>query len=112
MNTAIALSNEIRKGLLFAWSERLQILIELPMFAVFIILLGPLLGQGQNIASGRGDWSLNSQTTSAMIVCFSPFLFFYMQLGQMFWRLLGEVQASTRAQVYLSPLPLSLVPSA
>jgi hypothetical protein len=43
--TAIALPNQIRKGLRFAWSERLQILIELPMFAVFIILLGPLIGQ-------------------------------------------------------------------
>jgi hypothetical protein len=25
-----ALGNEVRKGLLFAWSERLQILLELP----------------------------------------------------------------------------------
>ena len=112
MNTAIALSNEIRKGLLFAWSERLQILIELPMFAVFIILLGPLLGQGQNIASGRVDWSLNSQTTSAMIVWFVPFIFFYMQVVKMFWRLLGEIQAGTLEQVYLSPLPPWLVAAA
>ena len=41
-----ALGNEIRKGLAFAWSEKLQILIEMPMFAVFILLLGPLLGAG------------------------------------------------------------------
>src|SRR5260370_10149937 len=112
MNTAIALSNEIRTGLLFAWSERLQILIELPMFAVFIILLGPLLGQGQNIASGRVDWSLNSQTTSAMIVWFVPFIFFYMQVVKMFWRLLGEIQAGTLEQFYLSPLPPWLVAAA
>jgi len=112
MNTAIALGNEIRKGLRFAWSERLQILIELPMFAVFIILLGPLLGQGGNIASGRVDWSLNSQTTSAMIVWFVPFIFFYMQVVKMFWRLLGEIQAGTLEQVYLSPLPPWLVAAA
>ncbi len=112
MNTAIALRNEIHKGLLFAWSERLQILIELPMFAVFIILLGPLLGQGDNLASGRVDWSLNSQTTSVMIVWFVPFIFFYMQVVKMFWRLLGEIQAGTLEQVFLSPLPPWLVAGA
>jgi ABC-2 type transport system permease protein len=111
MNTpaAIALRNEIRKGLRFAWSERLQILIEMPMFAVFVILLGPLLGQAGNAASGRVDWSLNSQTTSEMIVWFVPFIFFYMQVVKMFWRLLGEIQAGTIEQVYLSPLPPWLV---
>ncbi|MGH7920077.1 MAG: ABC transporter permease [Candidatus Dormibacteraceae bacterium] len=112
MSTVIALRNEIRKGLRFAWSERLQILIELPMFAVFIILLGPLLGQGGNLTSGRVDWSLNSQTASAMIVWFVPFIFFYMQVVKMFWRLLGEIQAGTLEQVYLSPLPPWLVAAA
>src|SRR5260370_30393519 len=104
MNTAIALGNEIRKGLRFAWSERLQILIELPMFAVFIILLGPLLGQGGNIASGRVDWSLNSQTPSAMIVWFVPFIFFYMHVVKMFCRMLGEIHADTLDQPHPSPL--------
>jgi len=112
MNTAIALRNEIGKGMRFAWSERLQILIELPMFAVFIILLGPLLGQGQNLASGRVDWSLNSQTTSVMVVWFVPFIFLYMQVVKMFWRILGEIQAGTLEQVYLSPLPPWLVAAA
>ena len=112
MNTLTALRNEIGKGLRFAWSERLQILIEMPMFAVFVILLGPLLGQGGNLASGRVDWSLNSQTTSAMIVWFVPFIFFYMQVVKMFWRLLGEIQAGTLEQVFLSPLPPWLVAAA
>jgi ABC-2 type transport system permease protein len=110
--TAIGLRNEIRKGPRFAWSERLQIFIELPMFAVFIVLLGPLLGQGQHIASGQVNWSLNSQTTSAMVVWFVPFIFFYMQVVKMFWRLLGEIRAGTIEQVYLSPLPPWLVAAA
>lgn len=110
--TVIALRNEIRKGLRFAWSERLQILIELPMFAVFILLLGPLLGQGGNLAGGRVDWSLHSKTTSAMVVWFVPFIFFYMQVVKMFWRLLGEIQAGTIEQVFLSPLPPWLVAAA
>lgn len=108
----IALGNEIRKGLRFAWSERLQILIELPMFAAFIVLLGPLLGQGEQVASGDVTWSLDSATTSIMIVWFVPFIFFYMQVVKMFWRLLGEIQAGTIEQVYLSPLPSWLVGAA
>ncbi|MGH7777721.1 MAG: ABC transporter permease [Candidatus Dormibacterales bacterium] len=112
MNTAIALRNEISKGLRFAWSERLQIMIELPMFAVFIILLGPLIGQGNRIASGQVNWSLHSDTTSVLIVWFVPFIFFYMQVVKMFWRILGEIQAGTLEQVFLSPLPPWLVAAA
>lgn len=112
MNTVTALRNEIRKGLRFAWSERLQILIELPMFAGFIILLGPLIGQADEIASGHVNWSLHSETTSVMIVWFVPFIFFYMQVVKMFWRLLGEIQAGTLEQVFLSPLPPWLVAAA
>lgn len=108
----IALGNEVRKGLRFAWAERLQILIELPMFAAFILLLGPLLGQGREIVSGDLQWSLESTTTSVMVVWFVPFIFFYMQVVKMFWRLLGEIQAGTIEQVYLSPLPSWLVAAA
>jgi HTH-like domain len=34
-----------------AWSKRLQILIELPFFALFVLLLRPVLGKGQQIAA-------------------------------------------------------------
>lgn len=109
---AIALGNEVRKGLRFAWAERLQILIELPMFGVFILLLGPVLGQGTDVVSGEVEWSLDSETTSVMVVWFVPFIFFYMQVVKMFWRLLGEIQAGTIEQVYLSPMPPWLVAAA
>ena len=112
MTTVIALRNEVHKTLRFAWSERLQILIELPMFAAFVILLGPLLGQGQRVATGQVNWSLTSHTTSVMIVWFIPFVFFYMQVVKMFWRLLAEIQAGTIEQVFLSPLPPWLVAAA
>ncbi len=110
--TAVALGNEIRKGLLHAWSERIQILIELPMFAVFILLLGPTLGQGHQIATGHLRWSLQSGHTSVLVVWFVPFIFFYMQVVKTFWRLLGEIQTGTIEQVYLSPLPPWLVTAA
>ncbi|MGH3622070.1 MAG: hypothetical protein ACRDQ5_09815 [Sciscionella sp.] len=107
-----ALGNEVRKGLLYAWSERLQILIELPMFALFILLLGPLLGQGEHIPTGTVSWSIDSERTSVLVVWIIPFIFFYMQVIKMFWRLLGEIQTGTIEQVYLSPLPSWLVAAA
>jgi hypothetical protein len=107
-----ALGNEIRKGLLFAWSEKLQILMELPFFTVLILLLGPMLGAGHQIAAGHLSWMLNSQRISLLVVAFIPFGFFYMQSVKLFWRLLSEIQTGTIEQVYLSPLPSWLVAAA
>ncbi|NVM97761.1 ABC transporter permease [Arthrobacter sp. SDTb3-6] len=104
-----ALGNEIRKGFRFAWAERLQILIELPMFAALALLLGPLLGQGNRIVNGSTTWTLDSHTTSILVMWFVPFTFFYMQVVKMFWRLLAEIQAGTIEQVFLSPLPAWVV---
>lgn len=112
MRTLTALGNEVHKGLLFAWSERLQILIELPFFALFVLLLGPLVGHGHAIAAGRVHWTLSSHTTSVLLVWFVPFVFFYMQVVKLFWRLLAEIQTGTIEQVYLSPLPSWLVVAA
>jgi ABC-2 type transport system permease protein len=107
-----ALGNEVRKGLLFAWSEKLQIFLELPFFIIMILLLGPLLGAGRQIAAGRLNWTLNGQRISMLVVAFLPFFFFYMQSVKLFWRLLSEIQAGTIEQVYLSPLPSWLVAAA
>ena len=107
-----ALGNEIRKGLLFAWSERLQIAMEVPFFTVFILLLGPLLGAGQQVAAGHLNWTLNSHQISTLMVAFLPAMFFYFQAVKLFWRLLAEIQTGTIEQVYLSPLPSWLVAAA
>jgi hypothetical protein len=107
-----ALGNEIRKGLLFAWSERLQIVMELPFFAVLILLLGPMLGAGHQIAAGHLNWTLDSHRISLLMIAFLPAMFFYFQAVKLFWRLLAEIQAGTIEQVYLSPLPSWLVAAA
>jgi ABC-2 type transport system permease protein len=112
MRTLTVLGNEVHKGLIVAWSERLQILIELPFLALFILLLGPLLGQGRQIAAGHLHWSLDSATTSVLVLWFVPFVFFYMQVVKLFWRLLAEIQSGTLEQVYLSPLPSWLIVAA
>lgn len=109
MRSLIAVGNEVGKGLLFAWSERLQILIELPFFALFVLLLGPLVGHGHGIATGQVHWTLSSHTTSVLLVWFVPFIFVYMQVVKLFWRLHTEIQTGTIEQVYLSPLPSWLV---
>jgi ABC-2 type transport system permease protein len=107
-----ALGNEARKGLLFAWSERLQIIMELPFFTIMILLLGPMLGAGRQVAAGHLSWTLNSQRISMLVIAFIPFMFFYMQSVKLFWRLLAEIQTGTIEQVYLSPLPSWLVAAA
>ena len=105
MRFLTSLGNEVRKGLLFAWSERLQILIELPAFAAFVLLLGA----GQQIAAGHLSWTLSSSRISLLMIAFVPAMFFYFQAVKLFWRLLGEIQSGTIEQVYLSPLPSWLV---
>jgi hypothetical protein len=107
-----ALGNEVRKGLLFAWSEKLQIAMEFPFFTIMILLLGPMLGAGRQVAAGHLSWTLNSQRISMPVVAFIPFMFFYMQSVKLFWRLLTEIQTGTIEQVYLSPLPSWLVAAA
>lgn len=105
----VSIGNEIRKGLHIAWSERLQIILELPFFALLIILLGPLLGAGREIVSGHVAWTLQSGRTSLLVLGFVPSLVFYFQAVKLFWRLLGEIQSGTLEQLYLSPLPPWLV---
>lgn len=109
---SIAVGNEISKGLLSAWSERLQILIELPLFAVFFLLVALILGRGQQIATGHLDWRFDPVQVSTLFVGFAAYTFWYLQTAKLFWRLLGEIQSGTLEQVYLSPLPAWLVAAA
>lgn len=109
---ARAVGNEIIKGLLHAWGERLQIVIELPLFLVFFLLLALVLGRGRQIASGHLDWHFHPAQVSFLMVGYAAFTFLYLQSAKLFWRLLGEIQAGTLEQVYLSPLPAWLVATA
>lgn len=106
-----AVGNEVSKGLLHAWGERLQILIELPLFLIFFLLIALILGRGQQIASGHLE-RFDSVQVSTLMVGYAAYLFWYLQTAKLFWRLLGEVQSGTLEQVYLSPLPAWLVAAA
>src|SRR5260370_1350265 len=86
--------------------------MELPFFALIILMLGPMLGAGHQIAAGHMNWALNGHQISLLIIAIVPAMFFYFQAVKLFWRLLGEIQAGTIEQVYLSPLPSWLTAAA
>jgi ABC-2 type transport system permease protein len=107
------IGNEVYKGLLAGWSERVQILIELPLFISFFLLFGVLVGRGPEVAAtGEIPWSFETERMSWLFVGFMAFTFFYLQSVKLFWRLIGEIQTGTLEQVYLSPLPTWLVAAA
>jgi ABC-type uncharacterized transport system permease subunit len=102
----VAIGNEIDKGLRQAWSERVQIIIELPLFVGFALLFGLILGRGEQIAAtGTLAWQFDPRQTTWFFLGFVVFTFAYLQSVKMFWRLLGEIQTGTLEQTYLSPLP-------
>lgn len=104
--SAVAIGNEVLKGLRHAWAERVQILIELPLFVVSVLLFSLLLGRGDQVAAtGRLPWELDPYQTTWLFLGFAVFAFVYLQSVKTFWRLLGEIQAGTLEQTYLSPLP-------
>lgn len=108
-----AIGNEVYKGLLAGWSERIQILIELPLFISFFLLFGILVGRGQEVAAtGELSWSFDPERMSWLFLGFIAFTFFYLHSAKLFWRLLGEIQTGTLEQVYLSPLPSWLIAAA
>lgn len=103
---ATAIGNEVAKGLRHAWAERVQIVVELPLFASFVLLIGLLLGSGdQVVATGRLPWRFDPQESTWLFLGFVIFTFVYLQSVKTFWRLLGEIQTGTLEQNYLSPIP-------
>jgi ABC-2 type transport system permease protein len=109
---AVAVVNEVVKGLLHGWAERWQIVFETAMFAAMLLLFAAVLGQGQAIARGRFEWALHPGPTAWLLLGFAGFTLHFLQTQKLFWRLLGEIQAGTLEQVYLSPLPSWLVAAA
>jgi ABC-2 type transport system permease protein len=102
----VAIGNEVGKGLRQAWAERVQIIVELPLFAIAALLFALLLGRGDDVvANGRLPWRFDPYWTSWFLVGFIIFIFVYLLSVKTFWRLLGEIQTGTLEQAYLGPLP-------
>src|SRR5215218_6355744 len=97
-----ALTGEVRKGLLFVWRERAQVLIELPLWFGVFLLMNAIVGSGEQLAAGgRLDFT-NATHATTRFVGFAAFILFYLQSSKLYWRLLGEIQSGTLEQVYLS----------
>jgi len=102
----VAIGNEVVKGLRHGWAERTQIVIELPMFVSFMLMLSFIVGQGEQVvATGRMNWTLDTAATSWLFLGISFYILVYLQIQKLFWRLLAEIQTGTLEQTYLSPLP-------
>jgi ABC-2 type transport system permease protein len=103
---ATAIGNETVKGLRHGWGERLQILIEMPLFVIFVLLLAYTVGQGTAIAeTGEIEWTIDPRHAAWLFIGVAAFTYTYLHLQKMFWRLLAEIQSGTLEQTYLSPLP-------
>jgi ABC-2 type transport system permease protein len=102
---AVAIGNEIDKGLRFGWAERKQIVLELTMFVPMFLLFTGLAGQGEAILDGHFEWTFDDRRTGWLLVGYILGMFFFLQVQKYFWRQLGEIQGGTLEQVYLSPLP-------
>jgi ABC-2 type transport system permease protein len=105
-NLALIVANEVVKGLQLGWSERLQILIELPLFVSVVLLLGYTIGTGDQIlTTGHIDWTLDADHASWLFLGMGSYTFAYLLVQKVFWRLLTEIQTGTLEQTYLSPVP-------
>lgn len=105
-SASIAIGNEVVKGLRHGWAERTQIIIELPLFVSFMLMLSFIVGQGEQVVeTGRMSWTLDSAATSFLFLGISLYTLVYLQIQKLFWRLLAEIQTGTLEQTYLSPLP-------
>jgi ABC-2 type transport system permease protein len=106
MSAPVMLGNEVAKGLRHAWAERLQMLIELPLYMISVLLFSLLLGRGTQVAgTARLPWQFDPYRTTWLFLGFAVFAFVYLQSAKTFWRLLTEIQTGTLEQTYLSPLP-------
>ena len=105
-NVALIIGNEVVKGLQLGWSERLQILIEMPLFVSFVLLLGYTIGTGDQIlTTGHINWTLDAYRAAWLFLGMGAYTFVYLLVQKVFWRLLAEIQTGTLEQTYLSPVP-------
>src|SRR5713226_3031772 len=90
-----AFINEIEKSLLHAWAARKGMAVELPLFILFYFAINLYMGRGQ----------IHNDLLAPTLIGLTAVMFFHQQLNRVFWGMLGEIQAGTLEQLYLSPLP-------
>ncbi len=104
MQTGVAASltaffSEVYKSLLHAWAARKGMAAEMPLFILFYFAM--------NLYMGRGE--IREALLAPTLIGLAVIMFFHQQMNRIFWGVLGEIQTGTLEQLYLSPLPASVL---
>jgi ABC-2 type transport system permease protein len=94
-----AARNEVVKSLLQAWLGKRGNSIELPLLLIFYFAMNMFIGRGR----------ITHELLVATFVGYIPIVFVHQQVNRIFWGVLGDVQSGTLEQLYLSPLPASVL---
>jgi len=99
MMTLKIMLNETYKGLLIAWNYKFETFLQLVMMGIVFIGIGFIIGGGQ-LSTGQLTYTL---------IGYSMWLYSSIVISGMCRDLLGEAQAGTLEQIFMSPVPVSLV---
>lgn len=91
--------NETHKGLIILWDYKFNLLMQL--FGIFFIVIGIMffVGQGQ----------ITGEQVTTTILGFIITMYATESVSSMSWELMGEAQAGTLEQMYMSPAPTQIV---
>ncbi|VBB05108.1 abc-2 type transporter [Lucifera butyrica] len=91
--------NETYKGLLIAWNYKFETFLQLIMMGIVFTGIGFITGGGR-ISSGQMTFTL---------IGYSLWLYSSIIIAGMCRDLLGEAQAGTLEQIFMSPVPVALI---
>ncbi|MBP2630729.1 MAG: type transporter [Firmicutes bacterium] len=91
--------NETYKGLLIAWNYKFETFLQLVMMGVIFIGIGFIIGGGK----------LSTEKLAYTLVGYSIWLYSSIVISGMCRELLGEAQAGTLEQIFMSPVSVSLI---
>jgi ABC-2 type transport system permease protein len=99
MITLRTMLNETYKGLLMAWNYKFETFLQLLMMGIVFIGVGFIIGGGE-LTTGQLTFTL---------VGYSMWLYSSIVISGMCRDLLGEAQAGTLEQIFMSPVPVWLI---
>ena len=94
-----ALTSETRKGLLIMWAYRFNVVIELVTMGAIFVFIGYLMGNGE----------LDPERLDGVLVGFLVWLYAAIAIGSMSSNLSEEASTGTLEQMYMSPVPTSII---
>jgi ABC-2 type transport system permease protein len=91
--------NEVNKGLLVAWHYKFETLLSLLMMSGIFLGIVFFIGGGQ----------FNQDSVAFVLVGYLMWYYATIILSNMSYELIGEAQAGTLEQIFMSPAPISLL---